>query len=168
MKKILFILIAFLFIVGCSNKEGLDRLEDVGGISDYEVITEGDSIAVIYSDSALGADSYVSSKMGYPNKAMEILEIVSDEDYKNVVITSENNGTVAISSYFDEERLNDLDFEKWDKMESEDAHRFYIWTSGYHIRNGIWNELSFEKQSDIGDMNKDNANEFWKEHGYAN
>lgn len=157
-----------------SDAERLLKIEDVKkvlskikGLSDLDIDTEDNSIAISYpTESALSADSFVARKTGFPSYAMGILEVMLDYDFQNIVITTTNQDSIAITSYFTKESLNDFDFDKWDKTDSYDAYKFYEYTDAYHVRLGIWESLDAEIKQLIGDMNKQNSNEFWQEHGF--
>lgn len=96
---------------------------------------------------------------------MDILKILNDYDFDDNVIVTTNNGVIAASAYFDKNALGKVDFGKWDKLDSVDAHKFYDMTKAYHIRLGIWEELDAETQKLIGDMNKRDSNTFWDDRG---
>ncbi|WP_342515566.1 lipoprotein [Sutcliffiella sp. FSL R7-0096] len=134
-------------------------------LSDIDVEIEEESIAISFpTESALSAVSFVARKTGFPEKAMEILKIMSEYEYENIVISTTNQDTVAVSSYFTKEALNDINFDKWKDTDSYDAYKFYEFTDAFHIRMGIWNSLDEETQRLLGDMNKENSNPFWRKY----
>lgn len=144
------------------------ELSKIKGISDFMVKVEDKSIAITYpTESVLGVKSFISQKVGFPEKAMEILKNIKDKGYEHVVISTTNQETIAVSAYFTNQSLNSLDFDKWEEYDSYDAYKFYQMTDAYHIRLGIWNDLDLETQQLIGDMNKDDSNEFWERHGFT-
>lgn len=142
-------------------------LSEIKVLVDVKVEIEDNSIAVTYNtESALSNKSFVASKTGFPSKAMDILTVLKDYDYEDIVITTVNNDVVAASAYFDKDSLYKTDFDRWDKLDSVDAYKFYAMTKAYHIRSGIWEELDAETKKLIGDMNKRNSNEFWGWYGF--
>lgn len=144
------------------------ELSKIKGISDFEVKVEDKSIAITYpTESVLSVKSFISQKTGFPGKAIEILENIKDKGYERVVISTINQETIAVSTYFTNKSLNSLDFDEWEECDSYDAYKFYKMADAYHIRLGIWNDLDSEIQQLIGNMNKDNSNEFWKRHGFT-
>ncbi|MCR6112741.1 hypothetical protein HXA35_20635 [Bacillus sp. A301a_S52] len=143
-------------------------LSDNGKLSDIDVEIEENSISISFpTESVLSVNSFVSHKTGFPDKAMEILHEIKELDYDDIVITTNNQDAVAISSYFTKKSLENIDFKEWEDLDSVDAYKFYNMADAYHIRIGIWDELDTETQQLIGNMNKDNSDPFWKEHGYT-
>ncbi|MCM3620465.1 hypothetical protein M3936_23195 [Sutcliffiella horikoshii] len=140
-------------------------LASINGLSDIDLEIEDESIAISFpTESALSSISFVARKTGFPEKAMEILKIMTEYEFENIVIATTNQDTIAVSSYFTKEALNDINFDKWEDTDSYDAYKFYELTNAYHIRMGIWNSLDEETQRLLGDMNKEHVNPFWREH----
>ncbi|WP_138090870.1 hypothetical protein [Halalkalibacterium halodurans] len=145
-----------------------EGLSDIKALSDIEIAVDEKSVSITFrTESALSADSFVASKTGYPDKAIEILNTVKDYDYENIVISTTNQDTIAVSSYFTRDSLDKIDFDKWKELDSLDAYKFYSMADAYHIRMGIWESLDGETQRMIGDMNKETSNPFWKEYGFT-
>lgn len=145
-----------------------ESLSDIEALSDIEVVVEEYSISITYpTESALSEKSFVASKTGFPDMAIDILRELIKFDYEDVVISTTNQDSIAISSYFTKSSLDRINFERWDDLDSSDAYEFYNMTDAYHIRVGIWESLDEDIKQLIGDMNKENSNEFWKEHGFT-
>jgi len=132
------------------------------------VLIEDESILVQYPvDSVLSADSFIAQKTGFPGTAIEILNVLKDYEFKNVVITSINQDTVAISSYFDKDNLNKIDFSNWEQIDSYDGYKFYSLTSDFYIRPGILNQINSDYYELISKIHKNSNNNFWKKHGFT-
>ena len=143
-------------------------LSKVNELDEIEVEVEEDSVSVSFlTESSLNAKSFVGSKTGFPSNAIEILEALTEYDYEDIVISTTNQDSIAISSYFGKKSLSNINFDKWKDMDSIDAYKFYSMADAYHIRLGIWESLDDDIKQSIGDMNKDNSNEFWKEYGFT-
>lgn len=135
-------------------------------LDNLEIKTNDNSIAVFYETEVSFSDkSFVATKLGFPSQAIEILKVVVDFNFDDIVIATTNNDVIAASAYFDKTTLKQLDFTKWDKLDSVDAYKFYDMTTAYHIRLGIWENLDGETKKQIGDMNKRSDNFFWNEYG---
>lgn len=145
-----------------------DVLSDIKALEGIDVLIEDNSVAInFHTESVLSADSFVSQKTGFPSKAMEILKTIKDYDFENIVVSTTNQDIIAISTYFTNESLKDLDFNNWEKLDSYDAHKFYRYSDAYHIRLGIWENLDEDTKKSIGNMNKQNSNPFWSNYGFT-
>lgn len=145
-----------------------ESLSDINALTDIDIVVEDNSIVINFpTESALSTDSFVARKTGFTSYAMEILEIMKEYDYENIIVTTTNQDSIAISTYFTKKSLNNIDFDKWEETDSYDAYKFYGYTDAYYIRLGIWEELNSETKQSIGEMNKDSSEPFWEEHGFT-
>ena len=143
-------------------------LSDVAGLSNVDIIVDGNSVSITFhTESALSADSFVASKTGFPEKSIDILKKLTEFDHTNIVISTVNQDSIAISSYFTKTSLDRINFDRWDDLNSLDAFEFYNMADAYHIRLGVWESLGDETKQLIGNMNKQSSNDFWMEHGFT-
>ncbi|WP_107841691.1 hypothetical protein [Metasolibacillus meyeri] len=143
-------------------------ISEIKSLTKPKIIIEDNSIAVVYeTTSALSNESFIAQKLGFPSVAMDILKVLSDYDYDNIVIVTGNNDLIATSVYFDKNTLTKVDFDKWEDLDSVDAYKFYAMSTAYHIRSGIWEQLDSQTKRFIGSMNKEDFSEFWSAYGYT-
>ncbi|WP_137744882.1 hypothetical protein [Robertmurraya siralis] len=144
-----------------------DQLSEIKGITDLEVTIEDDSISVSFpTESVLSVDSFVSKKTGFPENAMNILKKLKENDFNHIVISTTNQDSIAISTYFTKDTLDNVNIDEWEELDSHDAYKLYGMSDAYNIRIGIWESLDIETTQLIRNMNKDSNNEFWKKYGF--
>lgn len=191
MKKVLFLLLITLFILGgCSNDnpkqlssdeiDGLGFEEQIESIvdntnlvEDYQIVVEGNSVAIVYPTEKVPDSKIVldKSKESFPNVAMILVEHLSVLDIDELVITSyepsdtDITGLTRVSALFKEETIKDLDFDEWREDKSDYQQKFYRNTDAYLIRDNLWEKQDDEIKDKINGSSKSDDSQFWDYYG---
>lgn len=173
-----------LVVAGCSSSEaskltqedidGMPIEEQVGAIvdnagmiDDYQIVVDGDSLAIQYKEDGLTNEFLVlqDEEKSFPNVAMTLADHLSILNYEELVVGAhENDEFTLVSALFDGEGV---DLDRWNDVKGDAPENFYNrYVDGYMIRGMVWESLTPDTQDAIKSDSKGTTDsDFWEYYG---